>query len=312
MTQGSAIGRLIVIAGPTAAGKSQLALDVAEATDGEIINADALQLYRGMDIGTAKLPVAERRGIEHHLLDVLEITDYSTVATYQAQARAIVEQILRRGRTPILVGGSGLYLHSVVDDLEFPATDPRLRAELEVELARIGPLALHARLAGADPVAANNIEPLNGRRVVRALEVMALTGRPFSASMPTRGPFRYAAAWFCVDRQTADLDARIADRVRKMVADGFLDEVRALADRGLRDGVTASRALGYQQMLAVLDNRLTLDQAMLDTMSGTRRYVRRQRSWFRRDHRQTWLAASDPDLRDQVVSAARGALRLTP
>lgn len=302
----SAIDRLIVIAGPTAAGKSELALRLAEEVEGEIINADALQLYRGMDIGTAKLPVQARRGITHHQLDVLDVTEYATVAAYQRDARVAVESILERGRTPILVGGSGLYLQSVIDDLEFPATDPAVRAALEVELGQLGPIAMHARLAGVDPVAAAAIQPLNGRKVVRALEVITLTGRPFSASMPVRGEFRYRGIWFCVDRETADLDHRIQLRVHQMVEQGLLAEVRGLEKVGLREGVTASRALGYQQMLDVIDGRLELPQAMLDTMAGTRRYVRRQRSWFRRDERQIWLRADEPNLIAEVLTAARG------
>lgn len=294
-----------MIAGPTAAGKSELALQLAETLSGEVINGDALQLYRGMDIGTAKLPVAERRGVPHHLLDVLNVTDYATVAAYQAQARSAVADILARGHTPILVGGTGLYLQSVVDELRFPATDPEVRSALEQELAAVGDRALYERLAVLDPVAASKIEPRNSRRVIRALEVIALTGQPFSATMPTRGEFRFDAIWFCVDRDTADLDERIAVRVRSMVDHGLLDEVRALEKIGLRDGVTASRALGYQQMLGVVDGTLTLDQAIADTVSGTRRYVRRQRSWFRRDDRQIWLPAVAPDLLETVIALSQ-------
>jgi tRNA dimethylallyltransferase len=297
--------RLIVVAGPTATGKSELALALAAETDGEVVNGDALQLYRGMDIGTAKLPAAERRGVPHHLLDVLDVTETATVAAYQRRARDAVEDILARGRTPILVGGTGLYLQSVVDELEFPATDPVVRRRWEDELAVVGDEALHRRLAVLDPPAAARIEPRNGRRVVRALEVIELTGRPFSATMPTRGAFRYDAIWFCVDRDTAELDARIERRVDLMVDQGLLDEVRELAARGLRDGVTASRALGYQQMLAVLDGTSTVADAVRDTVAGTRRYVRRQRAWFRRDQRQIWLRADAPDLVQTVLTAAR-------
>jgi tRNA dimethylallyltransferase len=301
-----AVPRLIVIAGPTATGKSELALRLAQATDGEVVNGDALQLYRGMDIGTAKTPPAERRGVPHHLLDVLDVTDTATVAAYQAAARTAVEGILAAGRTPILVGGTGLYLQSVVDDLEFPATDPVVRRRIEQELAIVGDEALHRRLATLDPAAAARIEPRNGRRIVRALEVIELTGRPFSATMPTRGAFRYDAVWFCLDRDTAELDARIARRVDTMVAQGLLDEVRELERRGLRSGVTAARALGYQQMLGVLDGVSSMADAVRDTVTGTRRYVRRQRSWFRRDQRQTWLAADAPDLLATVLRHSRG------
>ncbi len=294
-----------MIAGPTASGKSALAIDLAVQLNGEIINGDALQLYRGMDIGTAKTPVAQRCGIPHHMLDVLDITDYATVAQYQAPARQAVEDILRRGRTPILVGGTGLYLQSVVDELQFPATDPEVRRGLEAELAEHGPWLLHERLRLCDPVSAAKIEPLNSRRVVRALEVIAISGRPFSATMPVRGAFRYDAAWFCIDRDTGDLDDRIATRVSAMVRDGLVDEVRQLADRGLRRGVTASRALGYRQVLQMLDGLLTLDEAIAETVAGTRRYVRRQRSWFRRDQRQVWLRGDDPALLRTVLARAR-------
>ncbi len=305
MTANGSLGRLIVIAGPTAAGKSDLALKLAADADGEIINGDALQLYRGMDIGTAKLPVAERRGVPHHLLDVLDITEYATVAAYQLRARAAVESALNRGKTPILVGGSGLYLQSVVDELVFPRTDPAVRGRFEAELGEIGSEALHARLAAVDPVAAGAIEPRNGRRIVRALEVIELTGEPFSATMPTRGAFRYDAIWFCVDRDTAELDDRIQRRVDLMVRQGLLDEVSDLEARGLREGVTASRALGYLQMLAVLDGTLRLEQAIAQTVAGTRRYVRRQRSWFRRDQRQIWLDAADPAVLAQILARGR-------
>lgn len=303
---GGALDRLIVIAGPTAAGKTALALDLAERVDGEIINADALQLYRGMDIGTAKLPVDQRRGIPHHLFDILEISDVATVASYQERARSTVTDILSRGKTPLLVGGSGLYLQSVVDELEFPGTDATVRAELEAELAEVGARALHVRLIEVDPVAAANIEPLNGRKVVRALEVLRVTGRPFSAYMPVLGEFRYRAKWFCVDRDTAELDRRIEIRVHDMVDAGLLDEVRRLDGQGLRNGVTASRALGYQQMLDVIDGVMTMDEAVAATITGTRRYVRRQRSWFRRDQRQIWLDAADPALTDRVLDLAGG------
>lgn len=305
MVSHPALPRLVVVAGPTATGKSELALRLAEETSGEIVNGDALQLYRGMDIGTAKLTPAERRGIPHHLLDVLDVTDTATVAAYQADARAAVEDVLSRGRTPILVGGTGLYLQSVVDELEFPATDADLRRRLEEEMATVGEDVLHRRLTVLDPDAAARIEPRNGRRVVRALEVIELTGRPFSATMPTRGAFRYDAIWFCLDRDTAELDERIRRRVDLMVEQGLLDEVAELAGRGLREGVTASRALGYQQMLAVLDGTMTLPDAVGETVTGTRRYVRRQRSWFRRDQRQIWLAADDPDLLTVVLRRCR-------
>jgi tRNA dimethylallyltransferase len=304
---GAGPARLIVLAGPTAVGKSELALRLAERFDGEIVNGDALQLYRGMDIGTAKLPPAERRGIPHHVLDVLDVVETATVAQYQGLARTAVETILAAHRTPILVGGSGLYLQSVVDELTFPGSDPGLRAHYEELLAVRGPASLHAELAAADPTAAAAINPGNGRRIVRALEVIALTGRPFSATMPTTGKFRYDASWFCLDRDTAELDERIGLRVTQMVDEGLLDEVRELERHGLRRGVTASRALGYQQMLAVLDGMLSLAEAVAQTAAGTRRYVRRQRSWFRRDRRQVWLRADDPDVFGRIVTESTRA-----
>ena len=296
--------RLIVVAGPTGTGKSDLALDLAGQLDGEIVNADSMQLYRGMDIGTAKLPVGERQGIPHHLLDVLHVTERASVAAYQQQARRIIEDILARHRTPILVGGSGLYISAVIDRIEFPGTEPAVRAALEAELAQAGPAVLFARLAAADPAAAAAIEPGNGRRIVRALEVMAVTGRPFTATLPVPGPPLYDALLVCLDRETAELDDRLDRRVRAMVADGLLDEVAALDAVGLRTGVTASRALGYPQMLAVLDGRQDLPSAIDETVRLTRRFVRRQRSWFRRDRRMTQVDAGAPDVLAAVTALA--------
>jgi tRNA dimethylallyltransferase len=300
------IDRLIVLAGPTGTGKSDLGLDLAGRLDGEIVNADSMQLYRGMDIGTAKVPPADRRGIPHHLLDVLSITERASVAAYQQQARRLIDDILSRGRTPILVGGSGLYISAVVDRIEFPGTDPAVRAELEAELAHAGPAPLFQRLLAADPQAAAAIEPANGRRIVRALEVMAVTGRPFTATMPTPGPPLYSAVLVCLDRDTAALDVRLERRVHTMVDAGFVDEVAALDAIGLRAGVTASRALGYPQMLAVLDGLMELPAAAAETVRLTRRFVRRQRSWFRRDHRMTQLDAGADDLLGEVVALVKG------
>lgn len=295
--------RLIVICGPTGTGKSDLALTLAERLDGEVVNADSMQLYRGMDIGTAKLTVAERRGVPHHLLDVLDVTDRASVAAYQRDARAAIEAILSRGRTPLLVGGSGLYIQAVVDDIAFPATDPRVRARLEAELDEGGAAPLWARLAAADPRAAAVIEPANARRIIRALEVIEVTGRPFAATFPTPGAPRYDAAMICLDRATGALDERLAERVHAMMARGFLGEVRVLADRGLRDGFTAWRALGYRQLLGVLDGTSTVDQAVISTVAATRRFVRRQRSWFRRDNRLTWIDAADTGIADRLLRA---------
>jgi tRNA dimethylallyltransferase len=298
---------LIVIAGPTGTGKSDLALDLAERLGGEIVNADSMQLYRGMDIGTAKVPPDERRGIPHHLLDVLDVTETATVASYQRDAREAVERILARELTPVLVGGSGLYIQSVVDEIAFPATDPQVRARLEGDLQRLGIDHLFGLLDELDPTAAASIGPANGRKIVRALEVIELTGRPFTASMPRPGQPRYGAVLIRLDRATAGLDQRLADRVTSMMKAGFLDEVRALETAGLRRGVTASRALGYAQLLAVLDGALSLEQAVALTTATTRRFVRRQRSWFRRDHRMIDLDAGEPDLVGRALAAVDSA-----
>jgi tRNA dimethylallyltransferase len=298
--------RLVAVVGPTATGKSDLGIALAGALDGEVVNADAMQLYRGMDIGTAKLTAAERAGVAHHLLDVLDVTETAAVAAYQRDARAVVERLLAAGRTPVLVGGSGLYVQAVVDELEFPGTDPSLRAELEAELAERGPAALHARLAAVDPAAAEAVLPTNGRRIVRALEVIALTGRPFPARLPTGGAPRYDAVLLGVDRPTSELDERVARRVARMFAAGLVDETRGLLARGLREGRTASRALGYQQVIAALDGDGDLATAAAETVRATRRFVRRQRSWFRRDRRIHWLDGSRADLVAAAQSHVRG------
>lgn len=302
-----ALRPLIVVAGPTGTGKSDLGLDLAEWLDGEIVNADALQLYRGLDVGTAKLTVTERRGVPHHLLDVLDVTETASVAAYQRDARTAIERIRAAGRTPVLVGGSGLYVQAVIDELEFPGTDPVLRAELEAELAEHGPAALHERLGRIDPAAAGEILPSNGRRIVRALEVIALTGRPFPARLPEHAVPRYGAVLLGVDRPTADLDVRIARRVARMFAAGLVDETRGLP--GLRAGLTASRALGYQQVLDALDGPGDLAVAAAATVVATRRFVRRQRSWFRRDKRIHWLDASERDVIDRARAVITARVR---
>jgi tRNA dimethylallyltransferase len=295
--------RPLAIVGPTGTGKSRLALDVAERLGGEIVNADAMQFYRGMDIGTAKLPVAQRRGIPHHQLDVLDVTETATVARYQDAAAADIEAIAARGRVPVLVGGSMLYIQSLLDDWSFPTTDPVVRAKWEQRLAEVGVGSLHAELADRDPAAAASILPTDGRRIVRALEVVELTGQPFAASAPVIGTPRWDTAIVGLDCGTELLDDRLARRTETMFADGLVDEVVALLDCGLRDGVTASRALGYAQVLADLDAGGNGDAAREPTFIGTRRYVRRQRSWFRRDHRIQWLDASAPDNADAALRA---------
>lgn len=281
--------RPIAIVGPTGTGKSELALAVAERLGGEIVNADAMQLYRGMDIGTAKLTVAERRGIPHHQLDVLEVTETASVARYQQAAAADVEAIADRGAVPVVVGGSMMYVQSLLDEWTFPATDPAVRAKYEQRLAEVGVGALHGELAGVDADAAASILPTDGRRIVRALEVVELTGQPFAASFPAIGAPRWDTVIIGLDWETTLLDERLAKRTDKMFRDGLVEEVRALLDRGLRDGVTAARALGYAQVIADLDDGGDGTAARDPTFFGTRRYVRRQRSWFRRDHRISWL-----------------------
>ena len=282
--------RVIAVLGPTAAGKSELALRLAADVGGEIINADSMQLYAGMDIGTAKLSVAERRGVPHHLLDVWDIGYPANVAEYQRLARAAIAAVTGRGRVPILAGGSGLYLRAALDELEFPGTDPAVRERLEQELARTGPGPLHARLAGLDPAAARGILPSNGRRIVRALEVIEVSGRPFTATLP-RYESVYPVLQLGMRVPRAELDERIAARVDRMWQAGFVAEVRRLDQAGLRAGRTASRALGYQQVLRFLAGEWTEQQAREETVRATRRFARRQEAWFRRDPRVSWLDA---------------------
>lgn len=294
--------RAVAVVGPTATGKSDLAVELALALGGEVINADAMQLYRRMDIGTAKLPPAQRRGVPHHQIDVLDVTETASVAAYQRAARDTAEELLAADRVPVFAGGSGLYVRAVLDDLDFPGTDPRVRAELDAELDEVGAHALHERLHLLDPVAAGRILPGNGRRVVRALEVIRITGRPFSASLPEPGPERYGTVQIGLDADPAVLDGRVDARVDRMFARGLVDEVRGLLPRGLREGRTAARALGYQQVLAALDEGLDPADAAAPTARATRRFVRRQRSWFRRDRRIHWLDADRPDLLDAALS----------
>lgn len=296
--------RPVAVVGPTATGKTALAVELALTLGGEVVNADALQLYRGMDIGTAKATVEERRGVPHHLLDVLDVTETASVAAYQRDARARVEELLDAGRVPILTGGSGLYVQAVLDDLKFPGTDPDVRARLTAEADEIGVAAMHARLTELDPVAATAILPTNSRRIVRALEVIEITGEPFSANLPKPGPARYGTVLIGVDREPAELDARVDRRVELMFEAGLVDEVRTLLGRGLRDGLTASRALGYQQVIAAIDGDGDFQAASEATAQATRRFVRRQRSWFRRDKRVQWFDGGSERLAERVLEAA--------
>lgn len=297
--------RVVAVVGPTAAGKSALSLALAHQLGGEVVNADSMQLYRGMDIGTAKLAVPEREGVAHHVLDIWDVTEPASVAEYQRLARAAIDGILARGGVPLLVGGSGLYVRAVLDRFEFPGTDPDLRGALEAELASVGPAPLYARLARRDPEAAARILPSNGRRIVRALEVIALTGGPFEAALPEPAP-HYDSVQLGVDLDTAALDLRIAVRVERMWRLGLVEEVRRLSAQGLADGRTASRALGYQQVLRYLAGMWDEPTAVAQTVQATRRFVRRQRSWFHRDPRICWLDGAAPDLAASALRVARG------
>ena len=287
--------------GATATGKSDLGVALALALDGEVINADAMQLYRGMDIGTAKLSVPQRFGVPHHQLDVLDVRDEASVAAYQRQVQVNVGDIAARGKVPVVVGGSGLYVRAALDRLEIPPTDPAVRANLEGEAVALGAAAMHQRLALADPLAAQHILPGNVRRVVRALEVIKLTGRPFSATLPVPDYLR-PTVQLGLDAPREVLDTRIDRRVGQMWGAGLLDEVAFLADRGLGEGRTAARAVGYAQALGQLAGALTQEQAQDETARLTRRLSRRQRSWFGRDRRVTWFSYDEPDL---VAAALR-------
>ncbi|MBM9507179.1 tRNA (adenosine(37)-N6)-dimethylallyltransferase MiaA [Actinacidiphila acididurans] len=299
--------RVIAVVGPTAAGKSDLGVALAKTFGGEVINADSMQLYRGMDIGTAKLAPAERDGVPHHLLDIWDVTETANVADYQRLARAEIDRLLAAGCVPVLVGGSGLYVRAALDVLEFPGTDPAVRARLEDELRALGSGALHTRLAAADPEAARAILPSNGRRIVRALEVIEITGRPFTANLPSHESV-YDTVQIGVDVPRPELDDRITRRVDRMWDAGLVAEVRTLEAAGLRDGLTASRALGYQQMLAALAGECTEQEARAETVRATKRFARRQDSWFRRDPRVRWLTSRGQELTDDALTLLREAV----
>ncbi|MDT0203733.1 tRNA (adenosine(37)-N6)-dimethylallyltransferase MiaA [Nocardioides sp. AE5] len=293
---------VIAVVGPTAAGKTDLSLALAERLGGEVVNTDAMQVYRGMDIGTAKQPPDQRRGITHHLLDFLDIDQVASVAEFQALARATITRLRDAGTTPILVGGSALYTRAVLDEFAFPGTDPDVRRRLTDELERVGSGVLHERLATLDPDAAAAILASNGRRIVRALEVIELTGEKFSATLPR---LAYAVAnahqiGVAIDRAT--LHQRIERRVDAMFEAGFVDEVAALVERGLAGARTASRAIGYPEVMAHLRGELTEAEARERTVIATRRFARRQDQWFRKDPRITWLAWDDPDLADKAAA----------
>ncbi|MBK8469838.1 MAG: tRNA (adenosine(37)-N6)-dimethylallyltransferase MiaA [Actinomycetales bacterium] len=295
-------GAIVAIVGPTATGKSDLAVEVALRLDGEVVNGDAMQLYRGMDIGTAKLTLAERRGVAHHQLDVLDVTQEASVAAYQQRARADLRAIAQRDRTPILAGGSGLYVRAALDRLDIPPTDPAVRARLEAELGELGVDALRARLLAVDPVAAQRIEARNDRRIIRALEVHEITGRPFSASMPAREHLAPTVI-IGLTLERGELDERIDARTRWMWDRGLLGEVQHLLADGLERGRTARTALGYAQAIAQLRGEITEAEAIAATAHATRRFARRQLSWFRPDPRIHWFPADATDLVDRVLEA---------
>jgi tRNA dimethylallyltransferase len=295
---------VIAVVGPTAAGKSDLGIALAREFGGEVVNADSMQLYRGLDIGTAKLTEAERAGVPHHLLDIWDVTERAAVAEYQRLARTEVDALLAAGRVPVLVGGSGLYVDAVLGGFDFPGTDPELRAGLEARLEAEGSAALHADLAARDPRSAAAILPSNGRRVVRALEVVLLTGAPFQASLPGAGYHYPGTVRVGLGVEKAELDERITRRVAIMWGKGLVDEVVGLIPQGLREGETAGRALGYQQVLDFLDGHCTEQEARDQTALRTRQFARRQEKWFRRAQDTVWLDRGRADL----VSAAAKAV----
>ncbi|MBK5216852.1 MAG: tRNA (adenosine(37)-N6)-dimethylallyltransferase MiaA [Propionibacteriales bacterium] len=299
--------RIVAVIGPTAAGKSDLSIALAKGLgNAEIVNVDSMQVYRGMDIGTAKLPPSERGGVPHHLLDILDVTETATAAEFQAWARAAIADCHSRGVVPILVGGSALYIRAVLDKFEFPGTDSALRAKWDARLETIGAKALHAELASKDQAAAEHILPTNGRRIVRALEVIELTGKPYAATLPT---LEYAFGDVTVvglDVPRDVLDERIRIRVDRMWAAGLVDEVRTLAKRGLAEGRTARRALGYAKVLDFLDGKCSEDEARIATVNGTRKFARRQDSWFRKDPRIHWLPYDADDLVARALQVLAG------
>ncbi|MDH2414707.1 tRNA (adenosine(37)-N6)-dimethylallyltransferase MiaA [Nocardioides sp. CER19] len=294
---------VVAVVGATAAGKTGLSLDLAERLGGEVVNTDAMQLYRGMDIGTAKLPLGERRGIPHHLLDLLEVTEPATVAEYQRLARTTIADLRGRGCTPVLVGGSALYTRAVLDRFDFPGTDPTVRERLERELEEHGVRPLFERLRQADPVAAGRIEPDNGRRIVRALEVIEITGAPFSARLPVQEYVDPHSIQIGVDIDRETLDARILQRVEEMFDAGFVAEVESLLDEGLARSRTAATAIGYREVAEHLAGVLTLPEAKRRTAVKTRQFARRQDAWFRKDPRVVWVWFDDPGRVDKAIEA---------
>lgn len=295
---------LVAISGPTASGKSALGLELVDFCGGAehcaIIGADAMQLYRGMDVGTAKTPLVERRGIEHRQIDVLEVTEEASVAAYQQHARADVAELTAQGMQVLVVGGSGLYLRALLDQLAFPATDAQVRRRLEEEADQNGVLPLYARLAEVDPLAAKQIHPNNRRRIIRALEVIELTGQPFSATLP-KGEYVQPTIQIGIMPDLEELDQRIRQRTEKMFADGLIEETRGLLEMGLREGKTASRATGYAEAIAVIENRMSEAEAIESVALATRQLSRRQIKWFRRDQRIHWLAQPEAEAAVEIL-----------
>ena len=291
--------KVIAIVGPTAVGKTALSLEIAEKFSAEIINADAMQIYKGMDIGTAKLPLSQRRGIVHHQIDVLDPSEEANVSQYQKQSREIINDLLSKNVQPLLVGGSGLYVNSVLEDLEFPGTNLEVRAKYEEILDEKGVEALFQMLKEIDPKAAENILPNNARKIVRALEVNEITGKAFNAKLPEPSPI-FSDVRIALDMPRDLLDKRISDRVHQMFEDGFVDEVKSI-EKNLRLGKTALRALGYSQVLSLLAGEISEDEAITLTINATKKFARRQLSWFRRDPLIHWLDATSPDLFEESL-----------
>jgi tRNA dimethylallyltransferase len=309
----SASPDLLCIVGPTGSGKSNLAISVAlelqrSGIKAEIVNADAMQFYKGMDIGTAKVSMQERQGIEHHLLDWLEISEENTAARYQVEARKVIAELIEKNVLPIVVGGSMLYIAALINTFEFPGRDEALRAQLEQDLIDLGPGAMHKRLELLDEVAASRIEPQNGRRIVRALEIVMITGEPFAASLPEQFESFLPVLEIGLNSSREHLVERLAQRVQGMWSAGLVDEVKGLIDLGIRDSKTASQAIGYSQALAQLDGKFTEDEAIAETTLLTQRYARRQMSWFRRDPRINWFDYQSETLLADVMSLVHSNL----
>jgi tRNA dimethylallyltransferase len=304
---------LLCIVGPTGSGKSNLAISVAlelqkSGIKAEIVNADAMQFYKGMDIGTAKVSLEERKGIKHHLLDWLEISEENTAARYQLEARKVIAELIEQGVLPIVVGGSMLYIAALINTFEFPGRDEALRAQLEQDLIDLGPGAMHKRLQLLDEVAASRIEPQNGRRIVRALEIVMITGEPFAASLPEQFESFLPVLEIGLNSSRKHLVERLAQRVKGMWAAGLVDEVKGLINHGIRESKTASQAIGYSQALAQLDGKFTEDEAIAETTLLTQRYARRQMSWFRRDPRINWFDYQSETLLADVMSLVDSSL----